>query len=459
MDKTFLFNLLVKKSENYACNPIGAEDEQQTLLPEGLKDESRGDHLYSVMYEVNKRKHPPLPDCDFHDDEAVENLRKIYNDNVALISAILGFMRPNEYLFYNPLKYEDEIFEGIQYFADVIPEFSEIDFDRVGSGKKRFERYLKLNDALFKLADYYWPGVEVPHYFVEGLLYQGLGPLFTEYSDYHRYWILATKQEYFDALDNKEEVIWSARKAMQAGDKLFIYRTSPVSAITDIFEAVEDSYFHPISAWDGFWVKMRRVCKIPPIKFSEMKVDPVLQDWWVVKKQFTGTVTDPVSFNIYNRLLELIPESIRQEYKLVPEPVAKHGTSGVFDSEQDFEEKVITPLLKRFDIKHDRQYPCKFFIGAQTIRARVDYVLYKKNRPYSIIENKIRILNSVELDKAVGQAKSYALQIGVGQFVVASPEGYWFYELNLNKETLVKHITSEQAPTSEDVLSKHILPN
>jgi hypothetical protein len=158
-------------------------------------------------------------------------------------------------------------------------------------------------------------------------------------------------------------------------------------------------------------------------------------------------------------LLELIPESIRQEYKLVPEPVAKHGTSGVFDSEQDFEEKVITPLLKRFDIKHDRQYPCKFFIGAQTIRARVDYVLYKKNRPYSIIENKIRILNSVELDKAVGQAKSYALQIGVGQFVVASPEGYWFYELNLNKETLVKHITSEQAPTSEDVLSKHILPN
>jgi hypothetical protein len=269
---------------------------------------------------------------------------------------------------------------------------------------------------------------------------------------------LATKKDYFDALDNEEEVIWSARKAMQAGDKLFIYRTSPVSAITDIFEAVDDAYFHPVSAWDGFWVKMRRVCKISPIRFSDLRKDPVLKDWWVVKKQFTGTITDPVTFNIYNRFLELISEDIKQEHKLTPEPVAAHGSSGDFVSEHDFEEKVITPLLKRFDIKHDRQYLCRFHIGTQITRGKIDYLLYRKNKPYSLIENKLRILNDSELEKAVNQAKSYALQVGVDQFLVASPEGYWFYKLKLNKETMVKHVPSEQAPNSEEVLRQNILP-
>lgn len=59
---------------------------------------------------------------------------------------------------------------------------------------------------------------------------------------------------------------------------------------------------------------------------------------------------------------------------------------------------------------------------------------------------------------AVGQAKSYALQIGVEKFLVAAPEGYWFYTLMRNKETLVSHILSESAQASEELIAQHLLP-
>ena len=152
-----------------------------------------------------------------------------------------------------------------------------------------------------------------------------------------------------------------------------------------------------------------------------------------------------------------MPNDIKKKHQLTSEAVAEHCASGMFDSEHDFEEKVITPLLKRFDIKFDRQHTCRFYAGTQLVKGRIDYVLYKKNKPFSLVENKLRILNDVELQKALNQAKSYALQLGVERFVIASPEGYWFYSLKLNIETPIVHITSNQAKDSEDLLAKKFM--
>jgi predicted RNA-binding protein with PUA-like domain len=461
MDKYFLFDMLTSQAADYVAQLDFNDKEHLRLLPEEFKDDKDiDDYLTRIVYEVNKRKLPARLDFEIGVDpeKDVERLRAFYRDDVPIVSALLGFLWPDKYLFYNPLTFEGEIFEGIKYFADVIPEFGDLDFDRVGLGKHAFDRYLKLNDALMTVAKDLWPDLEYPHYYIEGLLYHAMGPLFTEHSDYRKYWVMATGPDYFQALDDDEEVIWSGRKDMQPGDKIFVYRTSPVSAITDIFEVVEEPYFDPIQAWDGFWVKMKRVCKIPLITFTTMRKDPILSEWWVVRKQFTGTVTDPVSFSAYNRLLELIPSSLKNKHGLEPEPVAAHGASGMFDSEVDFEDQIITPLLKRLGIRNQRQYVRRFSIGTQIIRGRIDYVLYHKHNPYLVIENKLRILNDAELSRAVDQAKSYALQIGVERFLVAAPEGYWFYRLKLNAENLLLHIPSENAPASEELLAQHLLP-
>lgn len=456
-----MFTMLLRQAEDYVAGLDFNDKEHLKLLPDGevTNDELRT-HADRVLYEVNKRRDLRVFDFEVGRDQQkdVELLHEFYGDNVPIISAVLGLLWPEDYLFYNPLTFESEVFDGIKYFTDVIRDFEDLDFEKVGRGKGAFERYLKLNAALMSIARTLWEDVEQPYYYIEGLLYHAIGPLFTEYSDYRKYWVMATGPDYFQALDKDEEVIWSGRKDMQPGDKVFVYRTSPVSAITDIFEVSEEPYFDPIQAWDGFWVKMKRVCKIPPITFTTMRKDPVLSDWWVVRKQFTGTVCDPVSFNAYNRLLEFVPSSLKNMHDLEPEPVAAHGASGMFDSEVDFEDHIITPLLKRLGIRHERQYIRRFSIGTQIIRGRIDYVLYHKHSPYLVVENKLRILNDAELSRAVDQAKSYALQTGVERFLVAAPEGYWFYRLKLNAENLLVHIPSENAPTSEELLARHLLP-
>ena len=456
MDKKFLFDLLVEKAESHADFVL--QDGNEDLFVDMDLEEGVANVLIdTVIFEVNKRKELPLPTCDLHNDSTVDNLRKEYNDNVAIVSAILNIISPDKYFFYNPLTFENELFEGVQFFSDVVPEFEALEFDKVGSGKRRFDNYLKLNKSLFDLANRLWPDIQCPYYHISFLLYDCIGSLFIEYSDYNRYWIIAASEDGFEVLNKEEKIGWSGKKGMQQGDKVFVYKTSPVSAITDIFEVEQEPYFDQVSSWGGFWVDIKRICKIPPIAFSEMRKDPVLSDWWVVKKQFTGTITDPVSFSIYNRFLELIPDDIKIKHQLKPEPVAEHGVSGMFDSEHDFEDKVVTPLLKRFDIKYDRQHTCRFYAGTQTVKGRVDYVLYRKNKPYTLIENKLRIINDVELQKAVNQAKSYALQLGVERFVVASPEGYWFYSLKLNKEELVERVPGDQASGAEELLSSHFM--
>jgi len=53
----------------------------------------------------------------------------------------------------------------------------------------------------------------------------------------------------------------------------------------------------------------------------------------------------------------------------------------------------------------------------------------------------------------VSQAKSYALQLGVGGFVVASPEGFWIYKLDRNKEVPIANITADKVKELEEMKS------
>lgn len=244
---------------------------------------------------------------------------------------------------------------------------------------------------------------------------------------------------------------------MQIGDLVFVYRTAPRSAITDIFEVRGEPDFDPRGGWDGFWVDMSRVCRIKDIPFTSLKKDRILGSWGVVRKKFMGVVAEPIPHSVYNRLLEKIPEDLRTTHGLKPEPTASEGSSGQFDSEADFEDQVIEPLLKRWGFSYQRQYRCRFQFGSQAVIGLVDFYVSDDRGPIALFENKFRILDDKDLRQAIEQAKSYALMLGLACFVVASPEGVWIYSLQRHVETLEEHVPLDELDTREEDI-RHTLP-
>jgi hypothetical protein len=434
MNKLLVLNWLLHDADEYADDLYGA-------IAESRKDIS----LQEALRELNNWRDINLPaSLPKTPDKLIPALRKHFKDNITFISLVLNRYFPEEYFFYRVSALEEEIFEGFEFFSEVIPEFSVLNFR--GVGRKGFDRYLRLNKALLEFASLVWPELELKKYQnrLAYLLYQGLGELFLERSDYNRYWLMATQERYFEHLDTGEDVEWSGRKEMQTGDLVFMYRMAPRKAIADVYWVKDEPYFDPWGEWGGFVVLMEKVCAIQDIPFAEMKTDHTLGKWGLVRRNFQGTVTEPMPYSMYNRLLDKIPAALRDEHGLEYEPVATMEGSGQFASEAEFEEDMIVPLLKHWELKYQAQHPCLFRVGSQYHSGKVDFLVSDAAGPLTLFEDKLRIINDRELKPAVDQAKSYALLLGLPSFVVASPEGMWLYSLAKNQERLVK-----QVPVSE----------
>ncbi len=183
---------------------------------------------------------------------------------------------------------------------------------------------------------------------------------------------------------------------------------------------------------------MDRVCKIAEIPFSQMRVDPILKEWGVVRRNFQGAIAEPIPNQVYNRLLEFVPMETQMKHGLQSEVVVPTGSSETFGSEAEFEESVIVPLLKKLGLKYEYQYTCPFHVGSQVIRGRVDFLVKNERGPLTLFEDKLRIRpnGSGDLEAAALQARSYALLLGLPSFVVAAPEGLWIYRLKNHQHTL-----------------------
>lgn len=433
MNNQQILNWLMEDAEKYADEYYGFQEE----------------NLEEKLYSLNGRNKLELPSSlPKAKDEMISILRKHFNDNVNIISLVLNHYFPEDFIFYRFSKLEDEIFKGFDFLELELP-FSKI-------GNKNFDKYLKLNEILFNIFHERWPDLKNPQKRVSYFLYQGLGNLFLEKSDYNRYWIMVTNQEHFNELDSNNENIWSGRKEMQKGDLVFMYRTAPRKAITDIFSVTADPDYDPWWPW-GFWVSIKRLSSIKDITFSDMRADPIIGLWNIIRRQFQGISTEQVPHSIYNELLKKLPEDIKQKFNLKPEPVAKVGYSGQYVSEQEFEEEFVIPLLKRWGFQYQYQYPQIFHVGCQQHHCRVDFHVSDEKGHLTLFENKVRIINDVELRVAIDQAKSYALMLGLSSFVVASPEGIWIYKLNKNQEELVKRYNSDEIQYHDADIRKLLL--
>lgn len=444
MDRAHILGLLLddaEKNEHHYQRQVDTKDELHQFLLEDLQNLG-GDKVTLP---------DPLPSIS---SEAVPLVRDHFNDNVTLGSRVLNHLFPDQYLFYRPSKLEEEIFTAFDYFssAGAILEFS---FSKVG--ETGFDRYLELNDVLLGSFNTAYPELKNPQARVTWFLYEGLYRLFLEKRDYHRYWIMVTRKEDFAELDSSDDLVWSARKEMQPGDLVFIYRTAPRSAITDVFEVKGESYFEPWAPWEGFWADLSRVCRIEDVTFADLRNDRVLKNWGVVRKQFQEVIVEAVPHSVYNRLLDKISASTRSLHNLESEPTANMGRSGQFASEADFEDQVIGPLLRRWDFDYQRQYRCHFRFGRQDHPGLVDFLVRDGRGSITLFENKFRILNGKSLKEAADQGKSYALMLGLPSFVVASPEGLWIYSLDRNQESLEMQISLDELEEKDDEVRRMLL--
>lgn len=444
MNKEILLQWILEdaeKNHHHYTFEDGSEDKLDDVLREDLRSLAKRDVMLP-------RSIPSNP------DKVIPILRSHFKDNVTLISRVLNHYFSDRYLFYRVSKLEEEIFTAFDFFSSAFPDF-EFPFSRIG--RKGFDKYLVLNEALMRFFKGVYPDLEDdPQARIAWFLYEGLGRLFLEKSDYHRYWVHVTRKEYFESLDAEDDLNWSGRKGMQSGDLVFTYRTAPRSAITDIFEVTNEPFFDPWGEWDGFWVDLSRVCWIKDISLADLKKDSVLGGWNVVRKQFQGVVVESVPHSVYNRLLEKIPEDLRTLHDLEPEPT-NEGLSGQFDSEADFEDQVIEPLLRRWGFSYQKQYRCRFQYGRQALYGLVDFYVSDGTGPITLFENKFRILNEKDLQQAMEQGRSYALMLGLPCFVVASPEGVWIYSLQRHVETLEEHVPLNELDAREEDIRRALL--
>lgn len=404
--------------------------------------------LKECLYELNNRRAVDLPSSLPKDPEAMlHTLDERFDGRVSFVSLVLSHHFPDRFLFYRVSELEPEILEGLAFFAEVVPAFK-LPFASVGT--KGLERYLQLNDALQAFAHTAWPNAKRRPAALLAFLYEGLGMLFLEKSSYNRYWLMAARPEYFPILDKHREIHWSGCKEMKPGDLVFMYRTTPRKAITDLYRVQEAPEFDPWGAWKGFWVVLTSVGSIPDIAFAAMRSDPVVKQWGPVRRNLQWTVIEAIPHSVYNRLLDKIPAATRAEHGLLPEPLLDVGSSGQFALEAEFEEQVVKPLIRRWGFEFRAQYPCIFRLGSQDTHARVDCYVSDARGPFTLFEDKLRIANDRELEPAVAQAKSYALMLGMPSFVVAAPEGVWIYSLNRNAHTLEKHVRGDELPAQEE---------
>lgn len=145
-------------------------------------------------------------------------------------------------------------------------------------------------------------------------------------------WIFTTKEvlEYVK-LDEDEELKRAAPLKAKKDDIILIYRGQPYSNIKFIYKARADAY-KDTNFRDDWDIAIDLVDKIElekPVEFSDMKNDPILSNWNIIRKNFMGSFFEMPSKE-WDRLKTLIidrnPELEDEIINLVPEKSNKKNT-------------------------------------------------------------------------------------------------------------------------------------
>lgn len=266
-------------------------------------------------------------------------------------------------------------------------------------------------------------------------------------------WLTAAGPESYESVDGHQPTdreVWSANAKAKFGDLMLMYCRAPRSAIVGVYRCMTDAYRDPLNQyWTGVWTEIGEKLTLPYITFAEMRSDPVLKNWAMVKMQFQGLMKHAVPDEYWKRLQEMVAAkdanagALLTAYAASATGVRLLRTSPGEMTEKDFEDTVLLPLLGQLGWQLgkslDRQIEMPIKVGSgRPILARADIVGY--NGPLGsdvaiVVESKRSIRNSAELEQAMLQAESYAGKLRCTRFAVAAPQGIWVYKMTFPNQS------------------------
>lgn len=228
--------------------------------------------------------------------------------------------------------------------------------------------------------------------------------------------------------ESKQDVIfWQGNKDTKRGDILVHYETSPVCAITHIWiaqtDGVIDPFFH---FYSNIYVGDK--IRIPNITQLEIRKSQHFSSHPLVRKNFQGVNGTPISSDDYKELLRLIDEKGFDTNKLPQLYAPRLPRNPNIKLERDVEVILLEPLLNSLGFSEGdgyiRQIPIRAGRGS---RIYPDYALNCKISKNDVtakvlIEAKLYMRNSQELESAFIQAKSYAKLLDSSVIVLCDKE-------------------------------------
>ena len=109
--------------------------------------------------------------------------------------------------------------------------------------------------------------------------------------------------EFADIDDHDASVVgaWASNKQARRGDLVLMYCVAPRSALVSVYEVREDAHFDPFGGWSDHRAKIGGKVAIPWVTYKEMKADPVLKKWSLVRGRFQGMLRYEVPGEVWAR--------------------------------------------------------------------------------------------------------------------------------------------------------------
>jgi hypothetical protein len=277
----------------------------------GLPDSRDIDAIAAGLALLNGGNAVAMPETLPDDEtECLEALLLHFQGRVTFVSLWMSLRFPAQYLFYRSSVLDDAIATGLSQIegSDVSPV-----------APTDWEQYEGLNQWLWWMGEILWPELEDPRSRLLWLLYDGLGMLFHEPHGEGSAWLCSGPPEEQGPEGSPEHTVWPAHPEMNPNDLVFMYRTTPVNSLTDVFKVYGAPWFNPWGEWHGFWANLEPVGPLPRVSLARMKAGAALRQWDAVREDFGGDATRRVPPEIYRELIDMIEPEVRRDLELPAE--------------------------------------------------------------------------------------------------------------------------------------------
>lgn len=238
------------------------------------------------------------------------------------------------------------------------------------------------------------------------------------------YFIGGEKDDVFLTTEENVITLWQCNPETMAGDNIIMYIKSPVSAIDSVWRSVSPGFNDPFF----YFYRCTYISnpqKIKKVTLKALERDSIFKKLPIVRKNMQGLNGVELYPSVYNHLLDISKADLpRLEF-------TSDAECGDLKREKDVENKLIKPLLGKLGY-YENEYTqqLQIHVGNNNFKLIPDFVIHPRvsvghHSAEFIIEAKYTVTSEKELEIYKMQARSYANQLKVKYFVIASKEGIW----------------------------------